>query len=54
MLASTLALYKNPEALRLIDQFLVDPELRRTYEEGRATLLKQKINPGESIKPKHR
>jgi hypothetical protein len=42
MLASTLALYKNPEALRLIDQSLVDPELRRTYEEHRATLLKQK------------
>lgn len=53
-LASMLAIYTNPEALRLIDQFLVDPELRKTYEEGRAMLLKQKTNSGEPIKPKDR
>ena len=54
LLASTLASYTNPDALREIDQTLVDPEFRRRYQQDRAAILRDKTNQSDSVKPKER
>jgi HEAT repeat protein len=53
-LASMLAIYDSAEALRWIDQFLMDPELRKTYQQGREIRLKNRENRSVPFRPKDR